>query len=138
MPLLYPESGKTITSGDINKIMDLIIHRKWKNPTPSKEFYNVSDLVDLDWNLYFSNQPELNREAMLSYCYGLLGTRQNLFAIVVAATPVTTAMGRYAEHTKNVSDLGSKRAIVYVWRDPFPDASGRHKCFVQFFKWLVE
>jgi len=137
MPLNYPESGNPITDANVNKILDMISAYR-----DTKDFYNVSDLVDLDWEANFPGQSDLAREAMLAYSYGLLGTRQNLFVVIIAASPVTTGMGEYARHEKDVAALGSKRAIAYVWRDPYPEPKSdtndpeRHRCFVQFFKWL--
>ena len=141
MPSLYPGSGKVMSNADITKFINMIIDRKWKKsgaPKKQHDYYNVSDLVDLDWDVIFPGKSIYQREAMLSYVYGLLGTRQNLFGVVVAASPVTTGMGEYSQKTRRVSTLGSKRAFAIVWRDPFPDENGRHNCFVRFFKWLEE
>ncbi len=132
MPSMYPESGNMIAYADAVAIRNVILG--WR---AGNEFYNVDDLAGIDWRVnVLQNRSDLELEAMFSYSAGLFGTRQNLFAIVVAASPVTTGMGEYARQTQEVSALGSKRAIVYVWRDPFPDADGNHECFVQFFKWL--
>jgi len=101
-------------------------------------YTNVFDVCGFDWQSIpkLRSLSNLEIESIISHSYGLFGTRQNLFAIIIAASPVTANMGTFAATQGSAVTSGGKRAIVYVWRDPFPDADDKHKCFVQFFKWL--
>jgi hypothetical protein len=134
MASMYPESGVTNTA-DAAALSSTILD--WRGPDGvSNEFYNVADMAKIDWDTGFPGRSDLEREAMLTYSYGLLGTRQNLFTIIVAATPTSAEMGSVADEQNVVQTLGVRTAIVQVWRDPFPNADGKHECFVRFFKWL--
>jgi len=140
VPLKYPESY--IDSNDpLDRIgTRSVVYDIAKKLVDKGPYTNISQICSFDWStipgLGVNNYTELERESILSHSVRLLGVRQNLFAIIVAASPVTTGMGEFARHEREVSALGSKKAIAYVWRDPRPDKNGRHKCFVQFFKWL--
>ena len=81
--------------------------------------------------------------------FGVMNPRQNLFTILVAAqsiipkpagTPITAA-----------DVMSERRAVLVVWRDPWPTAEDSrkydesvpkadrtHRSFVRFFKWLDE
>jgi len=142
VPLKYPESfsdshnnqDKLGDSAVLDDILDKLISNR-----PAGGYTNLAGICTFDWRKAIpslSSRSDFEVESIITHTYGLLGIRQNLFAIIIAASPVTTGMGEFARTTKEVSALGSKRAIAYVWRDPVPDKNGRHKCFVQFFKWL--
>jgi hypothetical protein len=47
-------------------------------------------------------------------------------------------MGTVANNLMVGSWQSSQRAFVTVWRDPFPDAEGQNRCFVQDFRWITE
>jgi len=137
MPARYAESATPISDPDVTAIVNMIL--TWRRDLGSKnEFKNVDDMADLDWrgNATFAKRSDLELEAILAYSHGLLGTRNNLFTIIVAASPVSTGMGTYAGESKVIQAIADRRAVVQVWRDPFPDADGKHECFVQMFKWL--
>lgn len=81
-----------------------------------------------------------DRESLIRNTEGLLGTRQNLFTIVLIAecrkkviNPETGALPPFR--------LAGQRAVAEVWRDPIrsPDPGGgpaRNRMFVHFFRWL--
>ncbi len=132
MALAFPESG-VINFQDAIDLRETILD--WRDA--GNEFYNVGDMAEIDWDApCFIGRSDLEREAMLAYSYGLLGTRQNLFTIIVAATPARDQMGLVADQQNITQTLGMQRALVQVWRDPFPNADGNHDCFIRFFKWL--
>ena len=105
-------------------------------------YSNLADICDFDWadiaTLGIGRYTELQRESILAHSYGLFGTRQNLFTIIVAATPARDQMGLVADEQNITQTLGMRRALVQVWRDPVPNADGKHECFVRFFKWLLD
>lgn len=134
VPIKYPESGDRIS--DLNVVSNIV--KAIKDKKPATGYTNVANICDFDWKSIpgLSGYNDLEVESIIANSCRMLGVRQNLFAIIVAASPVTTGMGEVATHNKDVSALGSKRALAFVWRDPVADADGHHHCFVQFFKWL--
>lgn len=128
-PIGYPESSTKVTEAMAVDIANSI--------TNAGAYAKTPEICRLAWKAIpgLEDLTDLEVESIISHSYGLFGIRQNLFAIIVSASPVTTSMGEFARQTKQITALGSKRAIAYVWRDPFAD-NGKHKCFVQFFKWL--
>ena len=70
----------------------------------------------------------MQKEAIIRNTAGLLSTRQNIFMIILVAQMLD----------KTGSPSSEQRALAVVWRDPFPDSTGRHPSFVRFFKWLTE
>ena len=69
---------------------------------------------------------------------GLFGVRQNLFGILIAARPFTMGMDSVANELVVGNWHASQRAFVTVWRDPYPDAEGQNRCFVQSFQWITD
>ncbi len=142
LPWGYPENTNNVTSvEDAQKISDAILDFREAGGV----FTNASDLAALDWSDVFpsdNNDPDyrsmVELESVIAHSHGLLGTRQNLFAIYVVAGPFSPGLGRVADrYSEQMGEwLGYQRALFYVWRDPFPNADGRHPVFVQKFKWL--
>jgi len=106
-------------------------------------YTNISDLGSVDWDQVASDLSlvptdpplcELDKEAFLRNTAGMLGTRQNLFVILLAGGPTRINQGITAT-THNF--LALQRAVAVVWRDPFPNAQGGHDTEVLFFKWLT-
>ena len=79
-------------------------------------------------SVFNTKNYDCERESLVANSYRLLSPRQNLFTILIAAQ-VTGSSG---------SVLAEQRAVAVVWRDPYPDANGRHPALVRFFKWLME
>jgi hypothetical protein len=64
--------------------------------------------------------------------YHLLGTRQNLFTILLAAQTGESEGGLFESRSE-------ARAVAVVWRDPYPDpVDDTHRCFVRLFRMLDE
>lgn len=61
-----------------------------------------------------ANPPacDLDREAIIGNSFGLFGTRQNIFYIVVRGERTT--------------------AVAMVWRDPYPNEDGNHPMFIRY------
>jgi hypothetical protein len=72
-------------------------------------------------------------ESVVSDAYGLLGTRQNLFAVIAIAQT-------FAPKSRVVT--AERRAAALVWRDPLENpaaaGNGRHSTFVRNLVWLNE
>jgi len=90
-----------------------------------------NDLSRLGGAVYTNSTTKLKSDAEIeslirNSCH-LLSSRQNLFTVLLAAQ-VYDGDAVFAE----------QRAVAVVWRDPVPDADGRHPCFVRFFKLLAE
>ena len=102
-------------------------------------FENLDDFTTLNWtNIFTPGKNDFEIESLIANSSGLLGTRQNLFTIIVEANPSSLGMGAHAAETERVEWSPTKRAVVQVWRDPFEDAEGQHKTFIQSFRWLTD
>jgi hypothetical protein len=133
-PPAVPDPGTGLSASISDAIEDQIVD--------GGPYTNVAEICNFDWStipgLGVADYTELERESILAHTWELLGTRQNLFVIIVAEGAPAGGVGRLA--TGEI--LVGRRAVAVVWRDPFPTedpvGSGvfRHKCFVQFFKWL--
>ncbi|MGD9873068.1 MAG: hypothetical protein AB7T27_02245 [Kiritimatiellia bacterium] len=75
--------------------------------------------------------PDSVNESIIRNAHQLFGVRQNLFTIILAAQ-VTDGGG------SNPAVFAEQRAVAVVWRDPVADDSGKHPCFVRFFKLLAD
>jgi len=63
----------------------------------------------------------------------LLTVRQNLFTILIRAESYSEGVGGIGGAT-----LASTQAVAEVWRDPFRDDNGQHRCFIRFLKILED
>lgn len=96
------------------------------------EFSGLSDLGRIDWATVYASGNDLDKEAFVRNVSGLLGTRQNLFAILL-----------FAQTTKTVPQMPDKsvvsgvRAVAEVWRDP-TTSLGQPAYFLRTFKILNE
>jgi len=99
-------------------------------------FRNVSSLgdYDMDWRSLFPTKSDLELESIISHTCRLLTTRHQLFTVIVTAQPFSEGMGIVARRRGGGSWLGSEKAVAQVWRDAYPDADGRHRFRVRFFK----
>ena len=97
-------------------------------------FASLTDILDLDWQAALPALSEVEREAIAAYSFGLLGVRQNLFLIVVAASAGGEGMG--TNDRGRVGFRGRQRALAVVWRDPVANSQGLYDCFIQHFQWL--
>lgn len=93
-------------------------------------YKNLSDLSQLPDTIGGLNR--LESEGVIRDTAEILGVRQNLFTILVAAQSLTDS--------GNV--MGEQRALAVVWRDPYAtvDSAGNryHPSFVRSFRWLNE
>jgi hypothetical protein len=86
---------------------------------------------------------EFEREGVIRNAAQLYTTRQQIYTIVVRADAMTFEYGGGAFGVGDTynqlnagSVLGSAQAVFQVWRDPVPDADGKHPCFVRLCKIL--
>jgi hypothetical protein len=133
-PLGYPESTEKLTAVAAEGIANSIA-------TSGIMYTNVADIGKScqywDWRTLLPGMSDIERESVISHSYQLFGTRHNLFVIFVASGPYAPGVGKIQSHGEVQGEwLGYRRAIAVVWRDPFPDADGKHPCFVQAFRWL--
>ena len=98
-------------------------------------FTNLSDLklVPAFATLW---PDQMQQEGVVRSSAGLLSVRQNVFTVILAAQSVMDANGVSGIQSEDVR--AEQRALVVVWRDPYPDSAGRHPTFVRYFKWLTE
>jgi len=134
LPAMFDESedGTDIAPEDVVTIRNMIMD--WREASTNNVFYNVDDLADRNWRAAgtFNTRSDLELESMLAYLAGVLGTRQNLFTIIVAEGIDAGGVGR----SLGTEMLIGRRAVAQVWRDPFPDEEDMNPCFVRYFKWL--
>ncbi|HAS82128.1 MAG TPA: hypothetical protein DCS43_05490 [Verrucomicrobia bacterium] len=104
------------------------------------KFKNVSDMLDSEWQTDLVSaglDNDVKADLLLAYSTGLLGVRQNLFLVVVAASGASQGMGSGGSAgVAEVDTRNSKRAMAVVWRDPVKNSVGQYDCFVRMFKWL--
>ena len=136
MPMAYPSNTIKIAVDDITRITNAI--------GMNQEFVNVSELGHIDWRSVLPSWTGVERDAMLAYTSGLLGTRQNLFTIIIMGGPAEQGMGQTGRQKHGW--FGLRRAVAVVWRDPFPiegtgsgpDNPLRHRYVLRSFNWLDE
>ena len=97
-------------------------------------FGSLTDVLELDWRTALPALSDVEREAIAAYSTGLMGVRQNLFLVVIAASAASEGMGLRGQG--QVGWRGRQRAVALVWRDPVANAQGLHDCFIRQFQWL--
>ncbi|MDD3603745.1 MAG: hypothetical protein PHD86_00975 [Kiritimatiellae bacterium] len=133
----YPgdPSAPPLPWADAKVAAEKLIEYLWDNPS-SHQISNDLSRIGAPWEIYNKEIDEgpaalltdARRESLIRNTHRLLGVRQNIFTIILAA-----------QATDNSDTVfGEQRAVAVVWRDPVPDADGRHPCFVRFFKLLAE
>ena len=139
---LYP--GEDLGTGNAFKL-DTARSQKIANQIITKGPYtNVSDLAWLNENDILSDiqfsadsrpqSPQL-AEAVLRICAPLLDPRQNFMTAIVVAQAVN-------ESDDNISSvapeevIGEQMGVAVIYRDPYPDSTGRNPGFVRFFRYV--
>ena len=90
---------------------------------------------------------EFERKAIIRNAAGLYTMRQQLYTIIVRADAMSQGYGGVIQGQGQGSStssnpalsgsvLGSTLGVFQVWRDPEPDADGKHPCFVRLCKIL--
>jgi len=77
---------------------------------------------------------EWEREALIANAANLFTLRDQTYTILLRADAFTSGHGM--EDIQKGSTLGTAHAVVEIWRDPVPDASGRHNIQIQNFRIL--
>jgi hypothetical protein len=77
---------------------------------------------------------ELERESVIRNTAQLYTTRQQLFTIILRADSFSAKYG--FQDLKRGNVMSTAQAVAQIWRDPMPNADGRHPCFVRLFKIL--
>jgi hypothetical protein len=101
---------------------------------------NVNVLTLVPWDDTATVKPalgslnEMDRESVLRNSMGLFTTRQQLFTINLRADSFSAKYG--FQDLKHGNVMSTAQAVAQIWRDPMPNASGRHPCFVRLFKIL--
>ena len=116
----------TVSAADAQLIAAQLIARTGAHGTNSLSV--VGRALNNNTVAFTSLWDDCDRESIVANSYRLLSPRQNLFTILIAAQVTGSSGGVLAE----------QRAVAVVWRDPYPDANGRHPALVRFFKWLME
>lgn len=131
MPELYV-GNDSVGTNELAAVLDLIGVER----AGGGVFTNVTEFLDLDWrgDARLAEKPNAELDALAAYSMGLLGTRQQLFLVVVSATTSEEGMGVRA--TAQIRTHARHTALALIWRDPTPNESGRHDCFIRYFRWL--
>ncbi len=134
IPIDFPESGRSMVVTNAAALVSGV--HVWRGATNA--FENVADIGALDWRRLpgFGTKSDLEIESMIAHTCGLLTTRHNLFTILLSARPFSMGLGTVADRAGEGDWMGAERAVAQVWRDPFPNADGRHRYVVQYFRWL--
>ena len=131
----YPENVNRLTPAQVTSIVAAI---RAKSQSPN-QFMNMSDIGALDWRGLLPTLRDVERESIIAHSYQMMGTRQNLFAILIASGPFSRGLGRVADRRRSGDWLGYQRALAYIWRDPVPQGENQscpyHICS---FRWLTE
>ena len=128
MPKGYPDSGYFPSPADVDSIYTNISDYIWINGP----FTTLDDLGRLDWRKILPDWNDVELDSMFAMTSGLLGTRQNLFTIILAAGPYSQSMGLGAT---SGNWLSTQRAVAVVWRDPTPTIKSK-QYKVLYFKWV--
>ncbi len=120
-----PDSG--LNAEDAMDLADDLI--SLRDGLTNKIFRTRSDMLGLELSPDADNK--FLAESPLRNTIDLFDTQQNIFTIIIAAQATT-------DDAVNPQVLAEQRAVAVVWRDPYPDANGRHLAFVRYFRWLSE
>lgn len=86
------------------------------------------------------DEPQL--EGIVRNSGQLFDTRQNLFLVYLAGQAVQDnnrdGIADLDPYDRQDVVLANQRALALLWRDPWPDAQGRNKCFIRWFRWMEE
>ena len=82
-------------------------------------------------NHWPAGASELMKEAPIRNSAGLLTVRHHLFTILLAADSYSVGVGGEGGHP-----LSTSKAAAEVWRDPFRDTNGNHRCLIRLLKML--
>ena len=80
----------------------------------------------------------MQKESIIRNTYELFNPNQNLFTIVLVAQVLNDQGDKGTWEPGIDSVVGEKRAVAVVWRDPFPNETGKREQGLQFFRWLDE
>lgn len=120
------EAGVILIASNAQRVAEAVID--------AGPYANLSDIARLTEADLAASMPDVvlapaQMESIIRTTAGLLGTRQNLFTIILAVQ----SLGDSGEV------MAEQRAVEVVWRDPYEDpVTGRHPTFVRFFHWLYE
>jgi hypothetical protein len=130
----YPGQGAPIVSA--SQARELAV--AFSNSFWHGRFANLSDIghaTNIFFDTFLHDLPLFQKEAVIRNTAGLLGTRQNLFTIILVAE--TTKREILPNGQPYVSIRSSQKAIAEVWRDPFL-VNGRYATYIRYFKILPE
>jgi hypothetical protein len=101
---------------------------------------NLSEIEKVDFSgiitVGAADELPLLEESLFRNSANLLGVRQNLFTLIIAAQSGHDVNNN--TRIDNDEEFGEARAVAIWWRDPYPNANGYNESFLQFFKWLEE
>jgi hypothetical protein len=135
----YPGQSDASTVGQSEPAEAFTLADAFVNSAWAGSFTNLSDIghaTNVFVGTVLEGRSAFEKESVFRNCAGLFSSRQNLFTILLAAQAtdeVQLPAGDWRTTIRSAS-----RAVAEVWRDPYPDAGGRHPYFVRFFKMLEE
>lgn len=101
------------------------------------QYTNVSHIARAGTGIdsALSGLDTLQKKAAIRNTSMLMGTRQNIYTVVITAQAVRDANNNGSVENDEV--VGEQRAVAVVWRDPYP-VNSLHNTFVRFFRWLED
>ena len=126
------DSGMTLAQSDALSIANAVI-------AGNTNYFDVGDIGyanQVNWTAILPNMSDLERESIISHSDGLLTVRQNIFTIILITESYSMNIG--GEEATTGIRLASARAVAEVWRDPFRDGNGNHRCFIRYLKILED
>ncbi len=141
LPVAYTNKTPLTTSEIHNIYTNMEAYIIDKGPLKS-----LDDMAHIDWMKILPSPKwdSVKRDSLFALSNGLLGTRQNIFTIIVSGGSFSMGMGQNSDFG---NWLGQQRAIAVVWRDPKPpwgdaapppDPKPPHSYKLLYFKWLED
>ena len=127
--------GETSEDIPISELYSAVTNVVWTGQ--GEEHYG--DIDKIDWlSLYTTDTYpdgdsvyEVTRESIFSATRGLLGSRQQLFAVLMRADAFTSTFGMTS--VKQGTVLATTHGTAIIWRDAMPDDKGIHPMKLLYF-----
>jgi hypothetical protein len=129
VPLEHPDSGTALQAPQVNAIVRALTN----SPAFFMDVGDIGDGQRVQWASLLPGMTDLERESVITHSAGLLTTRHNLFTILLRADSYSVGMGGVGGRR-----LATSHAVAEVWRDPFRDAQGIHRCQIRLFRMLED
>jgi hypothetical protein len=94
--------------------------------------FNWTNIVD-------NPESDISLESVFRNSMGLLTLRHNLFTVFIRADSYSESLGGYdAAYNRTGMTLASAKAVAEIWRDPYRDTNGNHRCLIRMFRYIED